>query len=69
MQTFTSNSALSEVILPVGAVLSIAPTTVLNARLLPGSLVATPVEMGEGDEFLEIWEDTAPSRCSPLDDF
>ena len=69
MQTFTSNSTLSELILPVGAVLSIAPATVLTGRLLLGSLVATPVEADKWDELLEVWEDTAPSRCSPLDDF
>jgi len=75
MQTLTSNSALTEVP-PVGVVvLSIAPAIVLPGGLLPGGLVANPVKplkpvvTGEVDEMLDVWEDTAPSRCSPLDDF
>lgn len=67
MPTLEINSALSEVT-PVMA-LNIPPGMVLNGRLLAAGVAVAQAGSSEEGELLEVWEDTAPSRCSPLDDF
>jgi hypothetical protein len=68
MQTFTSNSASSEVT-PVVAALNFAPVLRLRGGLRSGGVAVLQDQPRAEVELPVEWEDTAPSRCSPLDDF